>query len=169
MTRITATTIQIILTIVQHDNDGVDFDVDSMIDVTTGGAAIDIELSMISPWRIWVFPTALMEPAITRRSIWIRSMIWLIAILFMLQAVSFVGGSGEWCWPNSDWHWWCCDRWVTVLKGSAYASGNSGPGSVSGTTLADADGLANVEAFSQNIVMGANIQANEINMNSCWW
>lgn len=40
------------------------------------------------------------------------------------------------------------------------ANNNGGNGSISGSTSASADAVANVSAFTQNIVMGANLQVN---------
>lgn len=45
------------------------------------------------------------------------------------------------------------------------ASGNAGDGSVLGSALASADGVAAVSAFTQDIVMGANTQGNFATMN----
>jgi hypothetical protein len=46
------------------------------------------------------------------------------------------------------------------IQGNSSASNNGLSGSVAGKTAASADAVANVEAFTQNIVMGANLQVN---------
>jgi hypothetical protein len=49
------------------------------------------------------------------------------------------------------------------IEGNSNANGNGLDGSVSGSTAATADAVANVSAFTQNIVMGANLQVNNLN------
>lgn len=46
------------------------------------------------------------------------------------------------------------------IYGNSTANNNGGSGLISGSTSASADAIANVEAFTQNIVMGANLQLN---------
>jgi hypothetical protein len=48
------------------------------------------------------------------------------------------------------------------IAGNSTANSNGLNGSVSGSTAATADGIANVSAFTQNIVMGANLQVNNL-------
>jgi hypothetical protein len=48
------------------------------------------------------------------------------------------------------------------ILGNSNANGNGLNGSVAGSTAATADGIANVSAFTQNIVMGANLQVNNL-------
>src|SRR5690606_15521581 len=48
------------------------------------------------------------------------------------------------------------------INGNSNANNNGLDGAVSGSTVASTDGIANVEAFTQNIVMGANVQVNNV-------
>jgi hypothetical protein len=48
------------------------------------------------------------------------------------------------------------------IVGNSTANNNGLNGSVAGSTAATADGIANVSAFTQNIVMGANLQVNNL-------
>lgn len=50
------------------------------------------------------------------------------------------------------------------VEGGGNASNNGGDGTISGNATASADINATVEAFTQNIVMGANVQANVANL-----
>jgi hypothetical protein len=48
--------------------------------------------------------------------------------------------------------------------GGSWGSGNGDDGYVTGTSAASADGLINTNAFNQEIVLGANLQQNAIDM-----
>lgn len=48
--------------------------------------------------------------------------------------------------------------------GGQWGSGNGDDGYVNGASTATADGIINVSAFNQDIVMGANLQQNAVDM-----